>query len=205
MDAHSWVTRSARALVPTAEELQELRRVMPADKEGRMVLTIHGKSYPIPRSQMLFGDASYSYSGMTVEPNPDIPALVARCIEYARAKSPEYVYGGALVNQYLDGADYVSMHSDDERDLTPGAPIYSFSFGATRMFDIKAKDPGRALIPSKRFELGHGDVVVMGGRLQRGFRHGVPKTAKKVGWRINVTVRSFRASAAGAVAAGSGV
>ncbi|ADP81020.1 alpha-ketoglutarate-dependent dioxygenase AlkB [Pseudofrankia inefficax] len=40
-----------------------------------------------------------------------------------------------------------------------------------------------------RFELGHGDLLVMGGSCQRTWEHAVPKTARPVGPRISVQFR----------------
>ena len=44
---------------------------------------------------------------------------------------------------------------------------------------------GRAL----RHELGHGDLIVMGGSCQRTWQHAVPKTARATGPRISVQFR----------------
>ena len=40
-----------------------------------------------------------------------------------------------------------------------------------------------------RFELGHGDLLVMGGSAQRTWDHCVPKTNRPVGPRISVQFR----------------
>jgi len=46
------------------------------------------------------------------------------------------------------------------------------------------------LIPRPlRFEVGHGDLLVMGGSCQRTWEHAVPKTAQPVGARISVQFR----------------
>jgi alkylated DNA repair dioxygenase AlkB len=42
---------------------------------------------------------------------------------------------------------------------------------------------------SLRYEIGHGDVLVMGGSCQRTWEHAVPKTARAVGPRISVQFR----------------
>ncbi len=108
-----------------------------------------------------------------------MPALVARCLAYARQHYPAYDWHGALVNLYVDGTDKVDEHSDDESGLAPGAPILSFSFGATRRFVVRPKKD-------------HTEVPRM------------TKTEEAkypVGPRINITVRSFviPGSSAGAV------
>jgi alkylated DNA repair dioxygenase AlkB len=40
-----------------------------------------------------------------------------------------------------------------------------------------------------RFEVGHGDLLVMGGSCQRTWEHAVPKTSQPVGPRISVQFR----------------
>jgi alkylated DNA repair dioxygenase AlkB len=40
-----------------------------------------------------------------------------------------------------------------------------------------------------RFEVGHGDLLVMGGSAQRTWEHAVPKSARPVGPRISIQFR----------------
>jgi alkylated DNA repair dioxygenase AlkB len=40
-----------------------------------------------------------------------------------------------------------------------------------------------------RHDVGHGDLIVMGGSCQRTWEHAVPKTARPVGPRISVQFR----------------
>ena len=42
---------------------------------------------------------------------------------------------------------------------------------------------------SRRYEIGHGDLLVMGGSCQRTWEHAVPKTARATGPRISVQFR----------------
>jgi alkylated DNA repair dioxygenase AlkB len=48
---------------------------------------------------------------------------------------------------------------------------------------------GRRAGASLRYELGHGDLLVMGGSCQRTWEHAVLKTAQAVGPRISVQFR----------------
>ncbi len=164
----------------------------------RHMITLFGKTYPLPRFQMLYGEARYSYSGMTLTPEPEVPELVQKCIRYARDRFPSSLeeqgqhWNGALVNWYTSGADYVSQHADDERDLVASEPILSFSFGAVRTFSVQAK-PTTVLpyVQEMKIPTYHGSLVVMAGHCQREFVHGIPKTKVDVGPRINVTVRAL--------------
>jgi alkylated DNA repair dioxygenase AlkB len=133
---------------------------------------------------------------MTLAPDPEIPDLVQRCLDVAREKYPGN-WNGALVNYYPDGESYISFHSDSESDLDPGAPILSFSFGAERTFVVQEKKGIKSsFVREVKIPTRHGSLIVMGGKMQREFLHGVPKAAKAdgdVGARINITIRSFRA------------
>jgi alkylated DNA repair dioxygenase AlkB len=91
-----------------------------------------------------------------------------------------------LANLYRDGADYMGWHSDDERALGPQPVIASLSLGATRRFRVKSRHaPARELA----LDLPAGSLLVMRGDTQEHFRHALPKTAKPVGERINLTFR----------------
>ena len=86
---------------------------------------------------------------------------------------------------YRDGNDSMGLHSDDERDLDPHAPICSVSFGATRMMNWRSKSgTGR-----ENLDLCNGDVLIMQHGVQRDWKHGIAKTRKSVGERINLTFR----------------
>jgi alkylated DNA repair dioxygenase AlkB len=91
---------------------------------------------------------------------------------------------------YRDGRDSVAFHGDTvARDL-PEALVATISLGATRGFLLRPTEGGA----SRRFELGGGDLCVMGGTCQRTWRHGIPKVAK-AGPRIAVMFRPAWAEA----------
>jgi 2OG-Fe(II) oxygenase superfamily len=61
-----------------------------------------------------------------------------------------------------------------------------FSLGAPRALLLRPRGGGGA---SRRYEIGHGDLLVMGGSCQRTWEHAVPKTARWVGPRLSVQFR----------------
>ena len=64
--------------------------------------------------------------------------------------------------------------------------IASLSLGATRRFVLKHRQQTlRKLV----LELPPGSLLVMSGTTQRHYRHALPRTAKPVGERINLTFR----------------
>ena len=87
---------------------------------------------------------------------------------------------------YRDGRDSVAWHGDTiGRGRTEDTMVAILSLGTPRPLLLRPRGGG----PSLRFELGHGDLLVMGGSCQRTWEHAVPKTAQPVGPRISVQFR----------------
>lgn len=85
---------------------------------------------------------------------------------------------------YRDGRDSVAWHGDRVLDRPEGTLVCIVSLGEPRRFLIKPAAGGRALT----FHLGWGDLFVMGGTVQRTWRHGVPKVAS-AGPRMSLMFR----------------
>jgi alkylated DNA repair dioxygenase AlkB len=87
---------------------------------------------------------------------------------------------------YRDGRDSVAWHGDTTgRGSREDTMVAILSLGAPRAFLLRPRGGG----PSRRYEIGHGDLLVMGGSCQRTWEHAVPKTAQAVGPRISVQFR----------------
>src|SRR6516162_2370874 len=87
---------------------------------------------------------------------------------------------------YRDGRDSVAWHGDTTgRGSTQDSMVAIVSLGAPRSLLLRPRGGGRAL----RHDLGHGDLLVMGGSCQRTWEHAVPKTARATGPRISVQFR----------------
>jgi alkylated DNA repair dioxygenase AlkB len=85
---------------------------------------------------------------------------------------------------YRDGKDSVASHGDTTaRDMVE-ALVATISLGAPRRLLLRPTEGGA----SRPFELGGGDLFVMGGTCQRTWRHGIPKVAH-AGPRIAVMFR----------------
>jgi alkylated DNA repair dioxygenase AlkB len=94
-------------------------------------------------------------------------------------------FNSVLLNRYRNGQDSVSWHADDEPELGAEPLIASVSLGAPRTFALKHKNGS----DRREYLLAHGSLLVMGGTLQRHYRHALPKTSKPVGERVNLTFR----------------
>ena len=148
-------------------------------------IRMFGKLIDQPRLVAWFGDtsASYTYSGLTLNPHSWTPAVDAcrrRCEALAGVS-----FNSGLANLYRDGQDTVGWHSDDEPELGDEPIIASVSFGVTRRFDLRHKSGE----PTVKTELTSGSVVIMTGRCQSHWKHQVARTKRVDAPRINLTFR----------------
>jgi alkylated DNA repair dioxygenase AlkB len=152
-------------------------------------IVIFGSRHRVPRLVSWHGDpgTTYEYSGTMHEPQPWTPTLIA--IRQRVEGLTGCAFNSVLLNRYRDGRDGMGWHADDERELGIHPVITSVSFGATRRFQLRHRRDG---LEKATLELGNGDVLLMGGEMQRNFVHAVPKTTRSVGERINLTFRLVR-------------
>ncbi len=140
-----------------------------------------------PRLTALYADESvvYTYSGVTYPSLVWTPELdpVRRRVEQA-AKAP---FNSVLLNRYRDGSDSIGFHADDEPELGTDPVVPSISLGSERRFVLRHKKSGARI----EYELKHGSLLVMAGTLQHHWHHAIPKTAKPVDERINLTFRNL--------------
>jgi len=88
---------------------------------------------------------------------------------------------------YRDGRDSVAWHGDRiGRGSTDNTLVAIVVLGAPRGFLLRPSGGGGTAL---RHDLGHGDLIVMGGSCQRTWEHAVPKTARHAGPRISIQFR----------------
>jgi len=149
-------------------------------------IRLFGREVDSPRLSCWIGDpgTGYRYSGARFEPHPWPGPLAA-----VRTRLREELgvdFNSVLANQYRDGRDAMGWHSDDERELGPSPVIASLSLGATRRFVLRHRRQPKGKLA---VELPPGSLLLMAGPTQREFRHALPRTARPVGARINLTFR----------------
>lgn len=144
---------------------------------------VAGSSVPQARLTCWFGDGSYTYSGLTIQPKPWIPELPP--IRDRLSQELSCNFNSLLANYYRDGNDRVSWHADDERAIGP--IIASVSLGSMRKFGIKNRSLGKA----HDIDLQAGSLLVMAGETQKHCLHCISPTKQAVGPRINLTFRIF--------------
>ncbi|HYP76728.1 MAG TPA: alpha-ketoglutarate-dependent dioxygenase AlkB [Polyangiaceae bacterium] len=85
-------------------------------------------------------------------------------------------YGEQFTNislgYYRDGRDSVAFHGDRVARTLPRALVATVSVGAPRRFLLRPTGGGKSLA----FNLGRGDLLVMGGSCQRTWQHAIPKS-----------------------------
>jgi alkylated DNA repair dioxygenase AlkB len=87
---------------------------------------------------------------------------------------------------YRDGRDGVAWHGDTiGRRSIRDTLVAIISLGTRRRLLLRPKGGG----PAMRFEVGGGDLLVMGGSCQRTWEHSIPKSSRPIGPRISVQLR----------------
>ncbi|MFI6386898.1 alpha-ketoglutarate-dependent dioxygenase AlkB [Nonomuraea sp. NPDC050547] len=154
---------------------ERLLREVPWQAERRVM---YDRVVDVPRLQKFYGEA---------EPLPDPVLAEARAAldaHYAEELGEPFSTAGLCL--YRDGRDSVAWHGDTiGRGAAEDTMVAIVSVGTPRSLLLRPRGGG----PSVRRELGHGDLIVMGGSCQRTWEHAVPKTARPCGPRISVQFR----------------
>ena len=151
-------------------------------------IRLFGKSVMTPRLSCWMGDASavYRYSNTTFLPEPWLNSILALKNQLETAVG--CTFNSVLLNYYRNGQDAMGWHSDDEPELGTRPVIASLSLGAERRFLLREKTKNAR---SMALQLAHGSLLLMQGDSQIKFQHALPRTAKSIGARINLTFRKI--------------
>lgn len=149
-------------------------------------LFIYGRFIKVPRLMSWHGDAQavYCYSGKTHNPLPwtsELLELKQLAEDFAQSE-----FNSVLLNLYRNGADSMSWHSDDEKELGDKPLIASLTLGAVRDFQLRhRRDKNHRL----NLQLPHGSLLLMKNTCQQSWQHQLPKRQKVTRARINLTFR----------------
>lgn len=151
-------------------------------------ITIFGKKIAQPRLTCLFGNEGkpYSYSGITMHPNPWNPTLV-----YIKEKIEaidQQHFTTVLANLYRNEKDSNGWHADNEKELGRNPTIASVSFGEVRKFQLKHNNNPDAKLT---LNLSHGSLLLMKEGSQIHYKHQIPKATQSKKDRINLTFRTI--------------
>jgi alkylated DNA repair dioxygenase AlkB len=149
-------------------------------------IQMYGKLLNTPRLTAWYGDNSktYAFSGKKYDPYPWTDELLF--IKQRVDAAAGITFNSVLLNLYRNGNDSVAWHADDEPELGINPVIASVSFGQMRRFDVRHKANKK-----QRYsvDLENGSLLIMKGELQHRWEHQVPKSAKALNQRINLTFR----------------
>jgi alkylated DNA repair dioxygenase AlkB len=152
-------------------------------------IRLFSKTHPQPRLTALFGNEGkpYSYSNIKMQPHPwnSLLQKIKSQVEHVS----DTIFTTVLLNKYRDGKDSNGWHADNEKELGTNPIIASISFGAERTFQLKHnsdKDQKKSIL------LEHGSLLLMKGTTQHFWKHQIPKTAKPIGPRLNLTFRVIK-------------
>ncbi|MET3009669.1 alpha-ketoglutarate-dependent dioxygenase AlkB [Stenotrophomonas koreensis] len=174
------------ALPGSAEDL--LQQLIEQIAWRQEQIELWGKRYLQPRLIAWHGDAgrSYRYSGLALEPQP---WTLLQALRHAVETACGEVFNSVLLNHYRNGRDSMGMHSDDEPELGEQPVIASLSLGEPRNLIFRHKRistlaPVQVPLPS-------GSLLLMKGDTQRYWKHGIAKSSRPLGPRVNLTFRQI--------------
>ncbi|KAJ7416906.1 hypothetical protein WISP_67597 [Willisornis vidua] len=153
-----------------------------------------GVSFEEPRLTSWYGKLPYTYSRITMQPNPNWHPLLSMLKERIE-EFTGYTFNSLLCNLYRNEKDSVDWHSDDEPSLGKYPSIASLSFGATRTFEMRKKPSPEengdyTYVERLKIPLDHGTLLMMeGATTQEDWQHRVPKEYHSRDARINLTFR----------------
>ncbi|MBC8044920.1 MAG: alpha-ketoglutarate-dependent dioxygenase AlkB [Rhizobacter sp.] len=150
-------------------------------------IKIYGKKLPLPRLTAWYGDEGKAYTYSKIQMLAEAWTSPMLAIKSRIEIAAGVRFNSVLLNLYRDGRDSMSWHSDDEHELGINPVIGSVSFGESRRFIFKHKI--KTNLPKVEVELSNGSLLIMQGRTQHFWVHQVPRTAKPIDPRINLTFR----------------
>jgi alkylated DNA repair dioxygenase AlkB len=160
----SWMTGADRVFAQLTETLDWHQRTV----------TMYERRLPEPRLTSWWAE-----SAGAAEPLPVLG-------DARRALSEHYGVRFDTIgfNRYRDGDDSVAWHGDLRGPKLAEFDVAILSVGARRPFRLRPRTGGRSI----SYDLGHGDLLVMGGACQHHWQHSVPKV-RTAGPRISITFR----------------
>lgn len=167
LDADSWLDHGAAIVSGHASLFEALRADTRWRHERRFM---YEREVDVPR---LFASLP--------EDGPK-PAVLAE-LEAALARHYTATFDHIGVALYRDGQDSVAWHSDHMPKDRPTL-VAILTLGTPRRFLVRPLGGGS----SRAFQLGWGDLLVMGGMCQAGWQHSVPKQ-KSAAPRISCVFR----------------
>jgi alkylated DNA repair dioxygenase AlkB len=167
LDEASWIEHVPGWLLGSGTLFDELLATAPWEQRSRVMFE---RRFIEPR--------------LTAE-YPDIagaPQALLHTVAGALSARYGVAYQKLWMNLYRTHRDSTGWHGDLIGKVQETSIVPVLSLGATRRFLIRPAAGGASV----SFTICSGDLIVMGGRSQRDWRHSVPKQATPAGPRISV-------------------
>lgn len=174
LDETSWIEHVPGWLQGSGHLFRELVETAPWEQRDRWMFA---RKFVEPR-------LTAEYPDITVAPQPLLHTVAAALTSHYGVD-----YRSLWINLYRTNRDSTGWHGDLIGKVEEESTVPVLSLGATRRFLIRPVAGGRSV----SLKVAAGDLVVMGGRSQRDWRHSVPKQATPAGARISVNFAPFRA------------
>jgi alkylated DNA repair dioxygenase AlkB len=185
LSGNAWIDVQRGWLAGSAPLFSRLAEAVPWRAERRRM---YDRTVDVPRLLCFYGEDAPL-------PEPALDACRAALNGYYAAELGEpFVTAGLCF--YRDERDSVAWHGDTiGRGSTEDTMVGILSLGEARPLLLRPRagagqraEAGRGA-GTLRYNLGHGDLIVMGGSCQRTWEHAVPKSARPAGPRISVQFR----------------
>ena len=152
-------------------------------------IKLFGKTHAQPRLTAFFSinEKPYSYSNITMRPHRFTNELLD--LKHRIETETNIEFTSCLLNLYRNGKDSNGWHADDEKELGKNPTIASLSLGQERIFHFKHKKDKKL---KHKITLENGSLLLMKGETQHHWLHQIPKTAKPITERINLTFRVIK-------------
>lgn len=190
-------TYYVESLFSPDESLQILRKL---DEQivylPRMLFqfTIFNRTTCVPRDMAFYGDVYPDGSRPIIRyrshKDSDYPEVRPWPQELRRLRRILFEVTGqkfnhCVVNQYLDGSDYIGYHFDKTRDYVPDSSIATLSFGGKRTLRLKHTKTGK----TENIPLGASSLFVLGWDTNLVWKHSIVKTKASCARRVSLTYR----------------
>lgn len=174
LDATTWVEHVPGWLQGADTVFEDLVSMLPLRQ--RVGVRMYDQIVDEPRLSAWWG-----VEGGAPEPSPLLRDM--RLVLADRHGEP---FDSIGFNLYRDGHDSVAWHGDRHRHVVTNPVIAIVSVGAPRPLRLRPRGGGASI----GWNLGNGDLFVMGGACQHDWEHTVPKLRGACGPRLSITFRS---------------
>jgi alkylated DNA repair dioxygenase AlkB len=173
LDATSWIEHVPGWLTGSDELFIEILETATWEQRDRWMYT---RRVTEPRLTAEYPDISA------------VPQTMLRTVTAALSAHYGVAYRSLWINLYRNNQDSTAWHGDRIGRVQETSIVPVLSLGATRRFLIQPIAGGKSVV----LQPASGDLIVMGGRSQRDWRHCVPKQSTQAGTRISVNFSTGR-------------